>query len=53
MRNQQQQDVDDIYRCDLCGKEVEVPSVYDLGNDRCMCGGTFRKVGHSYPADRR
>jgi len=38
----------DIYECATCGAESEQVSVYGAGH--CMCGGSFVKVGESYPA---
>ena len=44
-----QAQVHDHYRCDSCGKEIEIESFYTVGP--CSCGGFFQKVGESYPAN--
>ena len=41
--------INNIYRCDTCGNEIEQPSCYDVGN--CSCGGSLIQCGESYPAD--
>ena len=42
--------VDTIYRCDSCGKEVRVVSIYSAPK-MCDCGGNLQEAGVSYPAD--
>jgi hypothetical protein len=36
----------DLYVCDSCGRETEVPSEHSAGS--CSCGGTYCKVGEHY-----
>lgn len=38
-----------IYKCLSCGNEIEVCS-YETAT-YCYCGGTFDRIGESYPAD--
>lgn len=38
-----------IYRCDTCRREIGLISVYGVGP--CSCGGTFQECGESYPAN--
>ncbi len=40
--------INDVYQCDRCRREVEQVSVYGVG--QCSCGGNLQKVGESYPA---
>lgn len=42
--------IENHYRCSLCGGETSVPSVYD-GPATCRCGGSMQFAGESYPAD--
>ena len=37
-----------LYRCATCRREVEQVSVYGVG--RCHCGGELEQIGESYPA---
>lgn len=37
------------YRCDGCGDEIEISSVYSAPSF-CRCGNAYRFVGESYPA---
>ena len=42
--------VNDVYRCESCGKSIEIAQLYSVTN--CdSCGGHYRKTGESYPAD--
>ena len=36
------------YQCDVCSREIEVPS--DQSVHRCYCGGHMELSGESYPA---
>ncbi len=40
--------INDHYKCSSCGAATEQVSIYGVG--QCECGGSFVKVGESYPA---
>lgn len=40
--------INEHYECSSCGAENEQVSIYGVG--QCSCGGSFIKVGESYPA---
>lgn len=39
-----------IAKCDTCRRETEYMNDQQVDGGRCVCGGTLRVIGESYPA---
>ena len=42
-------DLHDLFKCEMCGREEELPAFWHSNNCRpCGCGGIFNKIGETH-----